>query len=53
MKQKINSPSICSYLTSAGSGDWLNKDKQTNKQLLLQHHISFPQMCTVYILSQL
>jgi len=36
-------PSISSYIISAGSGDWLNKIKQTNKQQSLQHHTSFPQ----------
>jgi len=30
MKHEIKSPSICSCIISAGSGVWLNKDKQTN-----------------------
>ena len=32
MKQKINSPFICTYTITAGRVDWLNRDKQTNKQ---------------------
>ena len=32
---KINSPSICSCIISAGREDSLNTDKQTNKQTVL------------------
>jgi hypothetical protein len=31
MEQKINPASICSYIISAGNGEWLNEIKQTNK----------------------
>ena len=35
MKQKINSPLICSYTISAGSSDWINEIKQTNRQTVV------------------
>jgi len=40
---KINSLSICTCIMSADTVDCLNKDKQTNKQYLLQLHTAFLQ----------